>query len=138
MAGNRAPLVMMHVENGKKEQQIIELCRRLSFQTRQLKQADLNVTVGVLAGIGKGGAAGNGAANAERAPKGFALPEILVFSGLSDEKQDLFLEEYRKVGVEPIGLKAVVTPYNMTWNLYQLVVELMRERTSILLGIGNR
>ena len=35
--------------------------------------------------------------------------------------------EYRKLGLVNIKLKAVLTPHNVRWTLYQLLQELMLE-----------
>lgn len=122
-------LVIYHIQNHKKEKQIINLCRKLGIRTRALKAADCNLEVGALAGIGRAGINTH-----EKAPAGYLLPDVLIFSGLPDEMLDTFLAEYKKAGIEPTGLKSVVTPHNRTWTVYELVAELLRERTAILLG----
>lgn len=62
------------------------------------------------------------------------MPELLIFSGLADGKLDEFLAEYRKKGIEPVSLKAVITAHNISWTVYQLVSELVKERAAILMG----
>lgn len=126
-------LVIYHIQNRKKEKQLTDLCRRLGIRTRALKASDYNMEVGVLAGIHKAGMSAH-----EKAPEGYQLPDILIFSGLSDAVLDTFLAEYKKAGIEPTGLKSVVTPHNLTWTVYELTAELIRERTAMLLGGGKR
>lgn len=125
-------LILYHIQNRKKEKQITNLCKRLDIRTRALKPSDCNVEVGVLAGIGR-----SGIHTHEKAPAGYLLPDILIFSGLPDETLDTFLAEYKKAGIEPTGLKSVVTPHNRTWTVYELAAELVKERTAILLGGGR-
>ena len=58
--------------------------------------------------------------------------EILVFVAFSEEKLDLFLRAYRQAGIAPIPLKAVLTPHNCSWSVYELTQELMREHIAMM------
>lgn len=53
--------------------------------------------------------------------------ELLVFSGINSSQMDIFLAEYKKAGIEPIGCKAVVTPDNVFWSADKLFREIFRE-----------
>lgn len=53
--------------------------------------------------------------------------ELLVFSGINSSQMDIFLAEYKKEGIEPIGCKAVVTPDNVFWSADKLFREIFRE-----------
>lgn len=125
---NHSFLIIYHISNHKKEKQIVNLCRKLGIRTRGLKPSDCNVEVGVLAGVGR-----MSMKTHEKAPAGYQLPDILIFSGLPDAALDTFLAEYKECGIEPTGLKSVVTPHNLTWTVYELASELVRERAAILL-----
>lgn len=121
--------IMFHTNNLKKERQIKELCRNLGLVTRAIKQQDINKTVGTI-GV-QGGIKGDSLFSKGekiKAPDKYKLPELIIFSGLSDENIDKFLEEYKKSGIEPVVLKAVVTPTNISWSLYELMCELEKER----------
>ncbi len=131
MEMNYLPLVMLRVEDQKKEQQIIQLCQRLGCRTKRLEDKDADTAVSVLAGINKAAA---GSRPAEKAPAGYRLPELLIFSGFPEERLDEFLAEYKKAEIAPVGLKAVVTLHNLGWSVYQLAAELYRERMAILLN----
>lgn len=61
------------------------------------------------------------------------ISEVLLFNGLSDGELDVFLREYRNAGIEPVGLKAIVTPDNSVWTLNELITELIKERAAIAL-----
>lgn len=52
---------------------------------------------------------------------------LLVFSGINSSQMDIFLAEYKKAGIEPIGCKAVVTPDNVFWSADKLFREIFRE-----------
>ena len=53
--------------------------------------------------------------------------ELLVFSGINSSQMDIFLAEYKKAAIEPIGCKAVVTPDNVFWSADKLFREIFRE-----------
>lgn len=129
---NTSSLMIYHIKKHKKEKQVTGLCRRLGIRTRALKASDGNLEVGMLAGIGRAGSGVH-----QKAPMDWQLPDILIFSGFPDELLDTFLSEYKKSGIEPTGLKSVVTPHNLTWTVYELAAELVRERTAMLLGGGQ-
>lgn len=130
-------LIMYKINETSKEKQVVNLCRKLGLKTRKLKDSDAKITVGTLTGNGKINASpGNQMLNTanQNVPTGYSLPELIVFSGLKDNKLDEFLAEYKKMGIAPIGLKAVVTIHNVNWTMYELAEELVRERISIMCG----
>ncbi len=53
---------------------------------------------------------------------------MLVFADFDDKDLDDFLAGYKEAGIEPIALKAVVTPANMSWTFVELYHELVQER----------
>lgn len=130
-------LIMYKINEPSKEKQVVNLCRKLGLKTRKLKDSDAKITVGTLTGNGKINASPDNQmlniAN-QNVPNGYSLPELIVFSGLKDNKLDEFLAEYKKMGISPIGLKAVVTIHNVNWTMYELAEELVRERISIMYG----
>jgi len=128
-----SPLILYYIRDPKKERQITKLCKGLGFRIRALKTSDANVEIGVLAGISRAGTKKH-----EKAPALYQLSDFLVFSGVPDEALDRFLAEYKKAGIEPTGLKSVVTPHNLTWTVYELAAELVKERMSMLLGGAGR
>lgn len=122
--------VMYYLKDTKKEKQILKLCSQLGIHTRKIKEKDVNVSLSTLAGI----SGTVSMSQVEKAPKGYEMPELLIFVGMTEEKLDEFLTEYKKQGIEPISLKAMVTPHNISWSVYQLVAELIKERASIIMG----
>lgn len=128
-------LIMYKINETSKEKQVVNLCRKLGLKTRKLKDSDAKITVGTLTGNGKINASPDNqmlnTAN-QNVPTGYSLPELIIFSGLKDNKLDEFLAEYKKMGIAPIGLKAVVTIHNVNWTMYELAEELVRERISIM------
>lgn len=130
MEVNNSSLVIYHLKDVKKENQLIRLCKQLEINTRKLKESEVNVPLSVVAGI-------SGVPvmkQTEKAPQDYKMPELLVFSGMAEEKLDEFLAQYRKQGIEAVSLKAMVTPHNIFWTVYQLTAELIKERAAILMG----
>ncbi len=60
-------------------------------------------------------------------PVFYQLPEMLIFHEVTDAEMDGVLALCRKNGAAPIALKAVVTPHNLSWTLYELAEELSEE-----------
>lgn len=125
---NQTPTVMYYIKDARKEKSLLELCKGLQLHTRKIKSGDVNRTVGALAGIQS-----KCASNTEKAPIGYQLPELLIFSAMEDKKLEEFLAEYRNRKIEPVGLKAIVTSQNVKWSVYELTRELVKERLSILM-----
>lgn len=118
-------LVMYHVQDENKGIQLEVLCMGMSLQSKPLQASDLNKQVGALAGI-KGVEPLN-IQTAEKAPAIFCMPEIIIFSGVSNKLLDEFLLSYKNLGLAPIKLKAVTTPKNVEWTLYYMIRELAEE-----------
>lgn len=122
-------MVLYYVQDEKKRIQMEVLCMSMSIGTKQLKPSDLNTQVGTL--IGAKNIEPLDPAKEAKAPAIFCMPEIIIFSGIPDKKLDEFLFSYKKVGMTPTKLKAVITPQNASWSLYHLIRELSMERAQI-------
>ncbi len=110
--------------------QIARLCLRMDIQAKALTWADYDRTVGEVAGIALSGK--NPIREKKKIPLGYQVPDIMIFCGMPDGSLDRFLSEYRKEKIAPVPLKAVVTPYNVSWTIYELILELGRERAAVL------
>lgn len=84
-------LVLYHVEDAAKEKQLSALCRELHLTARRLTNADRDRAVAALCGEKVN-------ANVQKAPAGYKLPEVLIFSGFAGEMLDVFLAAYKKSG----------------------------------------
>lgn len=120
-------MILLHTQQEKRKQ-IEQLCKKLGIQVEQISGRDCNKTIGTLAGMKLPGAKQSG----KMAPAAYLLPEILVFSGFAEDALDAFLAGYREAGIEQIPLKAIITPYNFNWSLYELAQELVKERMAVL------
>ena len=123
-------LVMFFTKDLNKSEKIGNLCKKLDIRTRKIALADVNMEVGSLAGIKTIGIK----KEKSQAPVGYDMPEIMIFSGISNKNLDLFLAEYKKENIKPIELKAILTPNNISWTLYELIMELQRERIAMMFG----
>lgn len=106
----------------QKEKTFLDICRELDIPVKKLEQGDLGKQVAELTGM-----EAPFPLVQQQLPMGTELPEILIFSGLENGILDQFLASYRKKGLAPISLKAIVTPFNVSWSLYQLIKELEKE-----------
>ncbi len=122
-------MILYYVQEEKKKIQIEVIGMSMSIETKQLKPSDLNTHVGKLAGLRN--VAPLDLTQIEKPPVIFCMPEIVIFSGVPNKSLDEFMLSYKNVGVPPISLKAVTTPKNINWTLYQLIKELSSERTQM-------
>lgn len=122
-------MILYYVQEEKKKIQIEVIGMSMSIETKQLKPSDLNMQVGKLAGLRN--VAPLDLTQIEKPPVIFCMPEIVIFSGVPNKSLDEFMLSYKNVGVPPISLKAVTTPKNINWTLYQLIKELSSERTQM-------
>lgn len=123
-----AGMILLHINDKSKEQQILRLCSAMKLPVRRLSEKDAGKTVGLLAGIKTDKRTGG---NGGAVPMLYTLPDCIIFAGVADKVMDDFLARYKSNGIEPTGLKAVVTIHNMNWSLYELLEELKKERTAI-------
>lgn len=126
-------LLCYHVSNMppfmEKEKQLLVLCKKLGIETYKLTESDIARTLGEIVGMPAMGQSlmpnvhGNGIGKGSN-----AMPEVLLFSGLKEAELDAFLASYKETKIAPVALKAIVTPYNVSWSLGTLLVELEQER----------
>ena len=105
----------------EKEEQLLSICKELHIALLKISMNDYAQKLGYLAGI-------QGFKRAKAVYCGGAFPkEMLIFSGLNSNEVDTFLAEYKKTGLSPIDLKAIVTQHNVFWTPETLFRELMKE-----------
>ena len=119
-------ILLSYVKGREKEEQLQKLCKRLNIANIRIGQQDMEKELGELCGIYIG-AKGTHAP----APLLYQMPELLIFSGIPEGMLDLILAEYRKEKIEPVALKAIVTPHNISWTVYELSSDLAREHAAM-------
>lgn len=108
----------------EKESKVASICKSLGIRLIAVPIKDYAQKLGYLAGV-------KGFQREKAIYDGAPFPvEMLVFSGMNSEQVDAFLVEYKKTGLPAIGLKAVVTLYNVVWTAEALFCELMKEHLS--------
>ena len=120
----------IHTNNKEKLSAIEKLCESLKITVKEIRNSDLYRTVlDIVASVpimfsNKTNINGG---TVSKVPPLFLIPEVILFNGFNDESLQGFLAAYRKAGIEKVALKAVVTPYNITWTLYDLIEHLQEE-----------
>lgn len=116
-----AKIILLFEIKKEKRSPIDDICRKFGIRAVKVQPKDYGQQLGYLAGI-------KGFNRKQDLYKGAPFPaEMLVFSGMDTQQVDLFLDEYKKCGLEPVGLKAVLTQHNVFWNPQALFGELLRE-----------
>lgn len=114
----------LYCKDAGKKKQIQELASLLKIKVYDITPQDLSKSVGNLSGISKT------QCKKVSVPIFYNMPEVLLFSGIADKRLDTFLASYKMKNIEPISLKAVVTMYNCSWSLFDLIEELKKEHAN--------
>ncbi len=116
--------IFLNIPDRNKKSVITNICQRLGIELKTVNAGDVDKTVLFIVS-GK-----DVPANVKsdvKAPALYTLPELILFNEFDDESLEEFLNAYKTSGLERVKLKAVVTPFNITWTLYQLVEHLKEE-----------
>lgn len=127
--------IFVNIPNEEKKNGISLVCQRLGIEMRVIGNEYLNVCLGdiiiALSGENRTGKAikinNNQVESAAKAPALYNMPELMIFNGFDSPALDGFLNMYKMTGLPKIPLKAVVTPYNIKWTLYELIEHLKEE-----------
>jgi len=125
---NGDEMVLFYTRDLKKEEQIRLLCEELGETPNKLAPKDLKKRLGEILEVPFSG--GTSIDQMSSIPVMYQMPEIMIFSGMSDQKLDAFLAEFRNRKISAIPLKAVVTDTNLRWGLYDLIEHLKGEAAS--------
>lgn len=99
------------------------LCALERLRLRPVAPAEYGQPIGALAGLLPPSEA--------EAPEADVTEEMLILCGLSEAALSRFLQAFRRQGVPPVALKAVLTPTNAAWTVPALFRELCRERAAM-------
>lgn len=119
MANNKK-ILLFNIDPGKAAL-IKSLCGGMGIQPVAIYKNQYGEKIGALAGI-KGFVPTMAVYSGED-----ITAEMMVFCGLSSDELDEFLQKYRDAKIPPIGLKATVTPHNISWSAAELYRELTQE-----------
>ena len=116
-----AQTILLFRINRDKYAVIQNVCRTFGIRIIDVARKDYSQKLGTLAQI-------QGFTREAKKYDGPEFPaEMLIFSEMNSDQVDVFLAEYKKSGVEPIALKAVITGNNIFWTAERPQIELLRE-----------
>ena len=116
------PLVLcVHMEKSR-VMRLSFLAMALGIAVRDVPDADLGQPLAALCGLEP---------RNPRAPKVQVTEEMLVMAAFPDALMDRFLQSIRQSGLQPVRLKAVLTPANRGWHCGQLCAALSQEAASM-------
>ena len=111
--------------NSARGRQIRMLCLTLGLKIRVVDRAQYTEPIGAIAGV-----PGYTLSGEVYEGEGFE-DEMLVLKGFTGGTLDNFLHGFRKMKIQPVSLKAVLTEANCSWNSLELHDELVKEHESM-------
>lgn len=118
------PTVLFYQLNGTRGARIRTFCVSQRLRIRSVAPEEYGEPIAALAGLAP--------RSGEAAPETGFSDEMLVFCGLSDAQLNQFLGDFRRAGLAPVALKAVLTPDNALWSSVRLHGELALEREAMM------
>ena len=114
--------ILIYEMKKEKEEKVLTICRKRQITVRKVQLLEYAQSLGSLARISK-------IPQNRTKDSGTLLgEEMMVFSGMDTNEIDSFLNDYKNMGISPVELKAVLTPYYIFWNSRQLYEELQKEK----------
>ena len=119
------PLVLLYNLDNPRGAKIRRMCLPLGLRTRLVTPEEYSLPLGELVE--------GGTPETPWAGEPFT-DEMLVLVNCPGPLLDRFLQGFRRNKIPSVGLKAVLTPTNRTWDSAALHAELVREREAIRAG----
>lgn len=120
------PLVCLYNLDSEKGKKIKALCLLLKIRVRPVKKEEYGLTLSVLTGKEEQPAQSREAADFD--------DEMILMVNFTNAMVNTFLQEFRRKGIKPVALKAVLTQSNAGWDSAQLNTELRREHEAMFKG----
>ena len=111
--------------NSERGRKIRMLCLTLGLKIRGVDRAQYTEAIGAIAGV-----PGYSLSGETYKGEGFE-DEMLILKGFTGGMLDSFLHGFRKMKIQPVALKAVLTESNCGWNSLELHDELVKEHESM-------
>ena len=121
------PLVLCYHMGPERTARLKTLCLIQKLRFRVVAPEEYGESIGALAGLLP-------KSNAPAPASSSVQEEMLVLCHFSESALNGFLLGFRKSGMTPVALKAVLTPTNADWNSLQLYEELRREHAVMSAG----
>ena len=112
----------------EKAQKIRLAAMRLKIRVRPVAKEEYGQTLAALCGMVETTDAAYGGAGFE--------DEMLVMANFPAAMMNTFLGLFRRMGIAPVALKAILTPTNVQWDSEKLHAEIASEHEAMMKGNG--
>lgn len=124
----KPPVLLTYNLTGEKAGKIFLAAMRFKIRVNPIKPEEYSQALAALCGMEP----------PDKAPytgQGFT-DEMLVMANFPAGMATQFLNSFRRMGIAPVALKAVLTPVNSRWDSVTLHAELSKERAAIAQGMN--
>ena len=122
----KQPVLLCYNLTGEKMQKIRLAAMRLKIRVRPVEKTEYAQTIAALCGA-------EDVREAAYTGAGFE-DEMLMMANFPAGMMNTFLGLFRRMGIAPVALKAVLTPVNAEWDSVRLHEELLREHGAAAKG----
>lgn len=126
----KQPVLLCYNLSGEKMQKIRLAAMRLKIRVRPVEEDEYAQTVAALCGLEE-------KTDAAYVGAGFE-DEMLVMANFPAGMMNAFLGLFRRMGIAPVALKAMLTPTNAAWNSEKLHAEIADEHQAMMNGKEKR
>ena len=126
----KQPVLLCYNLSGEKMQKIRLAAMRLKIRVRPVEEDEYAQTVAALCGLEE-------KTDAAYVGAGFE-DEMLVMANFPAGMMNAFLGLFRRMGIAPVALKAMLTPTNAAWNSEKLHAEIAGEHQAMMNGKEQR
>ena len=126
----KQPGLLCYNLSGEKMQKIRLAAMRLKIRVRPVEKDEYAQTVAALCGLEE-------KTDAAYVGAGFE-DEMLVMANFPAGMMNAFLGLFRRMGIAPVALKAMLTPTNAAWNSEKLHAEIAGEHQAMMNGKEKR
>ena len=126
----KQPVLLCYNLSGEKMQKIRLAAMRLKIRVRPVEKDEYAQTVAALCGLEEKTDAAYVGAGLEH--------EMLVMANFPAGMMNAFLGLFRRMGIAPVALKAMLTPTNAAWNSEKLHAEIAGEHQAMMNGKEKR
>ena len=124
----KQPVLLCYNLSGEKMQKIRLAAMRLKIRVRPVAKEEYGQTLAALCGMEETTDAAYGGAGFE--------DEMLVMANFQTAMMNTFLGLFRRMGIAPVALKAILTPTNAQWDSEKLHAEIASEHEAMMKGNG--
>ena len=126
----KQPVLLCNNLSGEKMQKIRLAAMRLKIRVRPVEEDEYAQTVAALCGLEE-------KTDAAYVGAGFE-DEMLVMANFPAGMMNAFLGLFRRMGIAPVALKAMLTPTNAAWDSEKLHAEIAGEHQAMMNGKEKR